>query len=178
MTYYGPTQLADSFRMVRKNTIAIAEEIPDEKYNYKATPEVMSVAEMLAHLAVTPAWQIEVHSRKVAQIDFEMFAAHRQRAEIEQKALREKPEILRALTDGGEAFARFVESLDAATLAGVVTFPPAVQPASKTRFEMLLGVKEHEMHHRAQLMLIQRLLGQVPPLTRRRQQMQAQAASR
>src|SRR5437763_13074411 len=94
MTYYGPTQLADSFRMVRKNTIAIAEEIPNEKYNYKATPEVMSVAEMLAHLAVTPAWLIEVHSRKVAQIDFEMFAAHRLRAESEQKALREKPEIL------------------------------------------------------------------------------------
>ena len=33
---------------------------------------------------------------------------------------------------------------------------------------MLLGPKEHEMHHRGQLMLIQRILGQVPELTRRR----------
>jgi uncharacterized damage-inducible protein DinB len=41
---------------------------------------------------------------------------------------------------------------------------------SKSRFEMLLGVKEHEMHHRAQLMLVQRLLGLVPHLTRARQQ--------
>jgi len=40
---------------------------------------------------------------------------------------------------------------------------------------MLLGVKEHEMHHRGQLMLIQRLLGRVPHLTRARQQMRAQA---
>jgi hypothetical protein len=31
------------------------------------------------------------------------------------------------------------------------------------------------MHHRAQLMLIQRLIGQVPELTRRRQAMMAQA---
>ena len=41
---------------------------------------------------------------------------------------------------------------------------------------MLLGVKEHEMHHRGQLMLVQRLLGQVPHLTRARAAMQAQRA--
>jgi uncharacterized damage-inducible protein DinB len=34
---------------------------------------------------------------------------------------------------------------------------------------MLLGVKEHEMHHRAQLMVIERHLGIVPHLTRQRQ---------
>jgi uncharacterized damage-inducible protein DinB len=34
---------------------------------------------------------------------------------------------------------------------------------------MLLGVKEHEIHHRGQLMLIERLLGIVPHLTRRQQ---------
>ena len=59
-----------------------------------------------------------------------------------------------------------------------VSFPPPVQPASKTRFEMLLGVKEHEMHHRGQLMLLQRLIGQVPHLTRAREQMRAQASAR
>ena len=39
MTYYGAKQLADSFRTVRKNTLAIAEEIPEEKYGFKATPQ-------------------------------------------------------------------------------------------------------------------------------------------
>ena len=34
---------------------------------------------------------------------------------------------------------------------------------------MLLGAKEHEMHHRAQLMVIERMLGIVPHLTRARQ---------
>ena len=32
MTYYGAKHLADSFRTVRKNTLAIAEEIPEDKY--------------------------------------------------------------------------------------------------------------------------------------------------
>ena len=43
-----------------------------------------------------------------------------------------------------------------------MSFPPPVQPPTKSRFEMLLGPKEHEMHHRGQLMLVQRMLGQVP----------------
>ena len=39
---------------------------------------------------------------------------------------------------------------------------------------MLLGVKEHEMHHRGQLMMVQRMLGIVPHLTRQREAMTAQ----
>ena len=39
-------------------------------------------------------------------------------------------------------------------------------PQAKSRFEMLLGAKEHEMHHRAQWMLMERLLGITPHLTR------------
>jgi uncharacterized damage-inducible protein DinB len=45
---------------------------------------------------------------------------------------------------------------------------------------MLMSAKEHEMHHRGQLMTIERMIGQVPHLTRQMQervaQMQAAAA--
>jgi uncharacterized damage-inducible protein DinB len=37
-------------------------------------------------------------------------------------------------------------------------------------------MKEHEMHHRGQLMLIERMLGIVPHLTRRREAMRAARA--
>jgi uncharacterized damage-inducible protein DinB len=177
MTYYGARNLADSFRTVRKNTLAIAEEIPEDKYSFRPTPEVMSIAEMLAHLAVTPSWQVDIHGRGISHIDFAAFTAHRQQAAAAEKALSTKAEIVNALREGGEKFASFVEGLDEAALSSTVTFPPPVQPSTKSRFEMLLGVKEHEMHHRGQLMLIQRLLGQVPPLTRAREQMRAQAAA-
>jgi uncharacterized damage-inducible protein DinB len=52
--------------------------------------------------------------------------------------------------------------------------PQGAMPASKSRFEMILSVKEHEMHHRGQLMLIERLLGVVPHLTREREARMAQ----
>jgi uncharacterized damage-inducible protein DinB len=35
---------------------------------------------------------------------------------------------------------------------------------------MILSVKEHEMHHRGQLMLIERMLGITPHLTRQMQE--------
>jgi uncharacterized damage-inducible protein DinB len=176
MTYYGAKHLADSFRTVRKNTLAIAEEIPEDKYGFKASPDVMSVGEMLAHLAIAPMWQIDLHTQKIDRVDFAFFGAHLQQSKAEEQMLRTKAEIVRALQENGDRFATFLEGLDEAALQSTVSFPPEVgQP--KTRFEMLLGPKEHEMHHRGQLMLVQRLLGQVPHLTRQRQVRMAQAAA-
>jgi len=51
MTLYGPRQLVDSVRTVRRNTIRIAEDISEEDYGYRPTPESRSVAETLVHIA-------------------------------------------------------------------------------------------------------------------------------
>ena len=82
--------------------------------------------------------------------------------------MNSKAAILDALRQGGERFATFLDGVDDGLLAEQVTFPPQVQPSVRTRYEMLQAAKEHEMHHRAQLMVYERLLGIVPHLTRRR----------
>src|SRR5690348_11111366 len=113
MTYYGAKQLADSFRTVRKNTIAIAEEIPEEQYGFKATLDVMSVAQLLAHIAVNPEWQIDANAPNgPSRMDMAFFMGNRQKSAAAEQLLAGKAEIVRALTDGGERFARFLESLD------------------------------------------------------------------
>ena len=61
MNYYGSKDMADSWRTVRKNTIQAAEDIPEEKYVFRAAPDTMSVGEILAHLAATPHWAIQCH---------------------------------------------------------------------------------------------------------------------
>jgi uncharacterized damage-inducible protein DinB len=86
-----------------------------------------------------------------------------------QATLTTKPRILEALRSGGEEFASWLATLSDETLAERVYFPEGAQPPTKTRFEMLLSPKEHEMHHRAQLMLVERILGIVPHLTREQQ---------
>jgi uncharacterized damage-inducible protein DinB len=73
------------------------------------------------------------------------------------------------LRTGGEEFATWLGTLNDELLAERVYFPEGAQPPSKTRFEMLLSPKEHEMHHRAQLMVVERMLGIVPHLTREQQ---------
>ena len=79
-----------------------------------------------------------------------------------------KEQILAALREEGERWCEWVEKLPEAQAAEIVTRGGA-GPGGKSRFEMLIGTKEHEMHHRAQLMVIERLIGIVPHLTRSRQ---------
>jgi len=166
---YGVKELAESFRTVRKNTIQIAEDIPADKYDFQAAPGVKTVAQILAHMAISPGWQIEAHTRRISSIDFSYFGARAPQVAADEKALVTKDQILEALERGGEEFASMVEKLTPEILAEPVSFAPPLQPPQKSRFEMLLGVKEHEMHHRGQLMLIERLLGITPHLTRRRE---------
>ena len=77
----------------------------------------------------------------------------------------------------GDKVATFLEGLSDDFLAETVIQPPGMQPATKTRFEMLMSMKEHEMHHRGQLMLLQRMIGLVPHLTRQMQERLAQRAA-
>ena len=42
MALYGARQLANGMRAVRANTIRIAEDIPESKYDFRATPTTRS----------------------------------------------------------------------------------------------------------------------------------------
>lgn len=167
MTYYGAKQLAGAFRTVRKNTIAIAEDIPEDKYTFSAAPNTRMVSQLLIHLAVSPGWQHELHRQGVASLQGYDFSGRFMKDRAEEDVPRSKAEILDLLWRSGEAFASFLEGLSESGLSETVEMP-ANQPP-KSRFEMLLSVKEHEMHHRGQLMLIERQLGIVPHLTRERE---------
>ena len=174
MNYYGAKDLAESWRTVRKNTLQVAEDIPEDKYSFKATPDTMSVAEMLAHLATSTLWAVQVHfNEKSAALTIPDFQRLLGDAGKQSAALTSKSAIVNALKTNGEDFAKKLDSISDAQLGEKVTLPNG----SKTRFEMLLGVKEHEMHHRAQLFQIERMVGIVPHLTKARQQQQQQAAA-
>ena len=170
MTYYGAKELADSFRTVRKNTVQIAEDIPEAQYNYRPTPETRSAAEMLIHVAVAPGLQERIHGteRRTTLEGFDFPAVMTQML-AKEKEPHTKAQIVELLRGSGERFASFLDGLTDDFLAERVSLPFGAPP-SKSRFEMILGVKEHEMHHRSQLMLIERLVGVTPHLTRQMQE--------
>ena len=177
MTYYGAKELAESSRTVRKNTITIAEDIPDDKYGFKAAPEARSVAQLLAHVALADTFHHQIHAvERRATLEGFDFPSLLQRLGAEEKKPRTKEQILELLRNNGEKWAQWLEGLSDDFLAERVRMPPGSTPAAKSRFEMILSVKEHEMHHRGQLMLIERMLGIVPHLTRQMQERLAGAA--
>ena len=163
---YGASHLAAAWRTVRKNTIQIAEEIPADKYGMQVANETMTVGQMLAHMACATWWVEQAHFvEKLGDIGMEKFGAWFGVSGAQSAALTGKDAIVAALKANGESYASRVEAATPAQLGELVTLPGG----SKSRFEMLLGVKEHEMHHRAQLMQLQRMMGIVPHLTRARQ---------
>ncbi|HET6142483.1 MAG TPA: DinB family protein [Candidatus Acidoferrales bacterium] len=178
MNYYGGKELAESFRTVRKNTLAIAEDIPEDKYGFRPMPDSRSVAELLAHIAISNGFQKEIQHKRLSTLAGFDFPALMKRLSAEEKMPRTKAQLVELLTTEGEAWAEWMEDLDENFLGEVLMMPPGGSPASRTRFDMILSVKEHEMHHRGQLMMIERMLGIVPHLTRRMQERHAATAQK
>jgi uncharacterized damage-inducible protein DinB len=165
---YGPKDLADSFRAERKDSVIIAEEIGEEHYGFSPATGTRTIAQLLTHMAAAPRLQQQFHS--INQYDplqvanFRGFLARfLADQEAEGSAPRTKAQILELLRSGGELFAQWLEDLAPDFLNERV----AVEPGkTKTRFQVILRVKEHEIHHRGQLMLIERMIGLVPHATR------------
>jgi uncharacterized damage-inducible protein DinB len=169
---YGGKEFANAFRTVRKNTIQVAEDIPETEYDFVVAPEVRSVRHMLTHVAIaTRIWEIVNKQGLTTLVGFNFFGLMDE-FNAEEAKPRTKAEIVGLLKTEGEKFAAWLETLTPEFLAETVTEPDG--KTMKTRFERLLAAKEHEMHHRGQLMLIERQLGVVPHLTRQFQERMAQ----
>ena len=164
MSSYGGNELASGFRTVRKNTIQVAEDIPESQYRHVAAPECKTVARMLTHIAISPRIWEEVDKKALTTLVGFDFAGLMDKFNAEEIKPRSKAEIVELLRTEGDRFAAWLDTVTPEVLEETITEPDG--KTQKTRFERLLSVKEHEMHHRAQLMLIERQLGIVPHITR------------
>lgn len=163
MCLYDIRQLTDGMRVVRAGTIRLADDIPESQYDYRPTPESRSVAETLVHIAWLASFDRIVHGEAhLDSLDGFDFSAAIGQSRAQEREPRSKAEIIERLRTDGERHAQWVEQLPEAVLSEAIRMPGG---GSANRFELLLGTKEHEMHHRAQLTVLARLLG-VTPRTR------------
>ena len=172
LTIYDGKDFARQFRVVRTNTLQIAQDIPESNYGFVPAPDCRAIGALLTHIAVSPRMWYEVHGRQKVKtlvgFDFVRLAAE---VRAEEGKSRTKGQILDLLREEGDKFAAWFETLAPEFLAEMI--PVADGSGTKSRFEQLLGAKEHEMHHRGQLMLIERQLGIVPHLTRQAEERMA-----
>ena len=124
MTYYGANELAASLRVVRKNTVQIAEDIPEAQYGFRPSPDCRSVAELLAHIALGYQFQKFVHAgeRRTTLAGIDFMALIGQFKEAEAK-LTSKAQIIDALKNNGEAWASWIDGLSEEFLAERVQMP-------------------------------------------------------
>jgi uncharacterized damage-inducible protein DinB len=176
LSVYDGKDFARQFRVVRNNTLQIAEDIPESKYSFVPAANCRTVAALLTHMAVTPRMWFEIHGKQrlktLVGFDFLKLGGE---VKAEEGKTRSKAEILDLLRNEGETFASWLDTLTPEYLEEKVTV--ADNTGTKSRFEQLLGAKEHEMHHRGQLMLIERQLGIVPHLTRQAEAQRARMAA-
>jgi uncharacterized damage-inducible protein DinB len=168
MNCYGGKDLARAYRTVRDNTIKIAEEIPESGYDFAAAPGIRTVRQLLTHIAFSDSFS-SFHREKRTNFDGVNFPALVGQMQAEEAKPRTKAEVIALLKQRGEETATWLESLSDGFLAEQFAQPVGAPP-TKSRFEMIMGMKEHEMHHRGQLMLIERMLGITPHLTRQMQE--------
>jgi uncharacterized damage-inducible protein DinB len=169
MNCYSGKDLARAYRTVRENTIKIAEEIPESKYDFTAAPGTRTVRQLLTHIALADSFS-SVHKEKRTSFDGVNFPELVAVMQAEEAKPRSKAELIALLKERGDETANWVASLDDSFLAEHFNQPGGTAPATKTRFEMIMSMKEHEMHHRGQLMLIERMIGITPHLTRQMQE--------
>src|SRR5579871_2764845 len=96
MNFYGGTDLARAYRTVRANTLKIAEEIPEDKYDFAPAPGTRTVRQLLTHIALSDSFT-SIHKEKRTSfegVNFPEFVAMMQQEEAKP---RSKAEVIALL---------------------------------------------------------------------------------
>src|ERR1019366_10187449 len=112
MNHYGAKELAAAFRTVRKNTIQIAEDIPEEHYGFHPAPGTRTVGQMLVHVATATRVSHQIHAVEhlsdLAKFDFMDFFGT---LAVIEMTPHTKEHTLALLKEEGERYASWLDTL-------------------------------------------------------------------
>ncbi len=136
----------------RKYLVLVAETMPEEQYTFKATPESLSFAEHLMHIA----WAMDWHAQSLMggrdardwNTDTEL-----------QVAQKTKAEMIAAINQTFAATQTLISQFNLAQLKDTLEY----FGLHRTKRQILLLLADHITHHRAQMLVSMRLKGLVPP---------------
>jgi uncharacterized damage-inducible protein DinB len=136
----------------KKYLILIAETMPEEKYNFKATSESMSFAENLMHIA----WAMDWHSQSLLggreardwDTDTEL--------KVDTKS---KEEMIAVVNNTFDETMAFIKQFEVNRLDEELDY----FGLKRTKRQILLVLADHITHHRGQMLVYMRLNGLKPP---------------
>ena len=154
MSIYGGKELANAFRTVRKNTIRVAEDIPEDKYDYKPTATQRTFAEQLLHASGANYFFTNLAESKPLPAE----------EDPPRSKYKSKADVVAFVKKSFEDGAAVIKSKGDAGMQGMLVDPFENQQVRV--FEMAYGLIEHSGEHYGQLVGYYRSAGMVPPESR------------
>lgn len=155
----------------RNGLIEEVEKIPDDQMSFRATPDTRSIAELLQHIVETQKILVGETCREDSNLFRQSFADHGKEYAPGVRDVNDKQGLIELLRSSMEAAETAIQSL------GDQWDAPANgldgRPTTKGGF--LTFACNHEMYHRGQLTVFERLLNIEPVLTGKLKKIFAQA---
>ncbi|TMU50945.1 DinB family protein [Flagellimonas algicola] len=136
----------------KKYLILVAETMPEDKYNFKATPESMSFAENLMHIG----WAMDWHSQSLMG---ERKARDWNTDEELKVANKSIKEMIDKISETFDKTIKFITNFDPNRLKERLDY----FGADRTKRQILLLLADHITHHRGQMLVYLRLNELRPP---------------
>jgi len=162
-----------SWKDVRNGLIDEVEKIPDDQMLFRATPDTRSIAEILQHIVETQKILVGETCRENSNLFRQSFAAHGQEYAVGVRDVTDKQgliELLRSSMEAADASVVAHADMWNAPMNGLTGQPT-------TKGAILAFASSHEMYHRGQLTVYERLLKIEPVLTGRLKKLFAASGS-
>ncbi|WP_323789809.1 DinB family protein [Psychroserpens sp.] len=142
----------ERFENSRKYLILVAETMPEDKYNFKASPESLSFAENLMHIGFAIDW----HSQSLL--------GGRESREwktdtIYKVASKSKKDMIATIDNTFDEAIELIKTFDATHFDDELDY----FGLTRTKRQIFLLLADHVTHHRGQMLVYMRLNGLVPP---------------
>ncbi len=142
----------ERFDNSRKYLLLVAETMPEEKYNFKASPESLSFGENLMHIGFAIDWHSQSLLGGRESRDW-------QTDTIYKTANKSKTEMIETIAQTFDQARKLIEQFDTAQLDDTLDY----FGLKRTKRQILLLLADHITHHRGQMLVYMRLNGLVPP---------------
>jgi uncharacterized damage-inducible protein DinB len=146
---------------VRNGLIEEVEKIPEDQMSFRATPDTRSVAELLQHVVETQKILVGETCRDDSNLFRQSFADHGKEYAAGVKDVNDKQGLIDLLRSSMEAAETAVQS----NAAGWDAPMNGLDGKPTTKGAFLTFAYSHEMYHRGQLTVFERLMNIEPVLT-------------
>ncbi|MEK6281492.1 MAG: DinB family protein [Acidobacteriota bacterium] len=164
-------RLVETWKEVRGGLIDEVSQIPPEQFSFRATPDTRSVAELLQHVAETQKFLVGESCRPDPNLMRQSFQDHIKEYAPECAAVQDKNGLLEMLRAGMETS----EASIRASGERMQDLMKRFDGKEISRLDFLQFALSHEMYHRGQLTVYERLMSIEPALTQRFRKLLARA---